>query len=133
LKPRGRWRDLWWETLVGLTIVAGIVWLAWYAPQPYADQITRAIPGRRAYVAVVVAIGATVTARSYRSLRRSAVFWTMAAAFLALFTVSAYAWFSIGGLGLRWGIWVGPIFGAEFAPFAYLVHRKFHVLPKAKG
>jgi hypothetical protein len=127
---RGRWGDLWWEALVALLLVCGLAWTGWRAAQPGGAWILPAVSSRWVPVILLVAITGVVIAQSYRGLRRSPAFWGMAAGFLAVFGASAYAWFSVEGTGLRRGVWIVAIAAAEFAPFAYLVHRKFHVLPK---
>lgn len=128
---RGRWGDLWWEVLVALLIVCGGVLAGWRAARPGGGWILPAISSRWAIIIPLVVVMAVVIAQVYRPLRRSFVFWGMSAAFLCVLGASAYAWFPNGTAGAApRAIWFGAIGGAEFAPYAYLVYRKFHVLPK---
>jgi hypothetical protein len=129
-RSHNRWHDLWWEILAGLLVVAAICWLAWYEPQD--GRIARLAFSGWTLWGLTVATAAVLVAQFYWSLRRSRVFWCIAAAFLVVFAGSAGVWVAIGGLGLRWTLWLGPIFGVEFIPFAYLVYLKFQVLPNRR-
>lgn len=128
-RSRGRWRNLWWEALVGLAIVLWVVFFPGTGPRPHTRRSLGASQTAWTYALVLAATGTALLAQLYWALRRRPVFWAMAAGYLAVLSGSAYAWFLATGVGLRWGIWFTAVAGAEFAPFAYLVYRKFHVLP----
>lgn len=133
-KRRGRWADLWWEILVAALLVCGLAWVGWRAAQPGGGWILPVISSRWTIVGLVVPAMAALIAQMYRPLRRSPVFWGMSAAFLCVLGASAYAWFPDGTNGAApRAIWFGAIGGAEFAPFAYLVYRRFHILPRARN
>lgn len=127
----GRWSNLWWEILVALLLVCGLTWGGWRAAQP-GGWVLPAMFSQWILVTLLVLSVASFVAQSYRPLLRSPVFCGVAGIFLAALGTTAYFWFSVGGLNLLSVAWFGPVGGAEFAAFAYIAYRKFHVLPRTK-